>query len=126
MNLEPNGELVPIGGGDPIPLVRPTMKIGRRESCDICLRFPNISGEHSELNFIEGYWQVSDLGSTNGTKVNGARVTRKVLRPGDELTIANRKFNIEYQIGPNANRQAAALEDSSDDIMSVGLLERAG
>ncbi len=121
---EPNGELVPIGGGDPIPLIRTSMKIGRRESCDICLRFPNISGEHSELNFIEGYWQISDLNSTNGTKVNGSRVQRKILQPGDQVTIANRRFTIEYRLGPNANLDA--LEDSSDDIMTTGLLERAG
>lgn len=124
MSLEPNGELVPIGGGDPIPLERAIMKIGRRESCDICLRFPNISGEHSQLNFIEGYWQISDLGSTNGTKVNGSRVQRKVLRTGDEVTIANRRFTIEYQIPAEANR--AALEDSGEDIMTSSLLERAG
>ena len=39
-----NGELVPVGGGDPIPLIRPILTLGRRESCDICISFPNISG----------------------------------------------------------------------------------
>ena len=69
------GELLPVLGGDAIPLVRPTMKIGRRESCDICLRFPNISSMHCELSLKpEGYWVVRDLNSLNGIKVNGQRL----------------------------------------------------
>ena len=48
------GELVPVGGGDSIPLIRNVMSIGRRESCDICLQFPNISALHCELAFRDG------------------------------------------------------------------------
>src|SRR5437660_927770 len=69
MNQELNGELVPIGGGDSIPLIRPALTVGRRESCDICINFPNISGVHCELNFRDGYWYIRDLNSTNGIKV---------------------------------------------------------
>src|SRR5688572_5818812 len=65
-----HGHLVPVGGGDNIPLIRSVMTLGRRDSCDICLRFPNISGRHCELSFREGYWFVRDLNSTNGIKVN--------------------------------------------------------
>src|SRR5690349_11165288 len=55
MSLEANGELVPVGGGDSIPLLRETLTIGRRDSCDIPLRFPNVSGIHCQLNFHDGY-----------------------------------------------------------------------
>ena len=41
----------PVGGGDPIPLKRGVLTIGRRESCDISLKFPNISGLHCELAY---------------------------------------------------------------------------
>jgi adenylate cyclase len=127
MSQLPHGELVPIGGGDPVPLVRSPMKIGRRDSCDICLRFPNISGEHSELTFTTGLWTVSDLGSTNGTKVNGVRVQRKVVRPGDEISFANRRFRIQYQIPADvANRHVVADEEVGSDVLHVPLLERAG
>lgn len=127
MSQLPHGELVPLGGGDPVPLVRTPMKIGRRDSCDICLRFPNISGEHSELSFADGFWQVSDLGSTNGTKVNGVRVQRKLVRPGDEISFANRRYRIQYQVsGEAVNRHVVVEEEVGSDILEVPLLERAG
>jgi adenylate cyclase len=128
MSQLPNGELVPVGGGDPVPLVRTPMKIGRRDSCDICLRFPNISGQHSELTFLDGFWTISDLGSSNGTKVNGIRVQRKLLRPGDEVTFANRSFKIQYKMTGDLNRHIVLEEEQEEveDILNVPLLERAG
>lgn len=117
------GELTPIGGGDAIPLIQERLVIGRRESCDICLRFPNVSGQHCELRFKEGYWYIRDLNSTNGVKVNGDRVQQKLLRPGDEVGIAKRRYKIQYNLPAGQN----ALEDMiEDDIMSESLLERAG
>lgn len=123
MIREANGELVPVGGGDSIPLARSQMTIGRRESCDICLRFPNISGRHCELVFHDGYWYVRDLGSTNGVKVNGQRVQQKVLRPGDEIAIAKRRYTIDYQLMAGKHAMEEMMEE---DVMSQSLLEKAG
>jgi adenylate cyclase len=120
--FQPNGELIPVGGGDSIPLVREVLTIGRRESCDICLRFPNISGLHAQLSFQEGYWRVRDLGSTNGIKVNGNRVLEKLLHPNDEISIGKRKFTIEYEL-PAGRR---ALEEVEEDLLGQSLLEKAG
>lgn len=123
MAFEGNGELIPVGGGDPIPLIRPVLVIGRRETCDIPLKFHNISSRHAELTFQDGYWHIRDLGSTNGIRVNGARVMQKPLRPGDQITIGKRPFVIEYT--PTAGRRA--LEEMiEDDVMSLPLLEKAG
>lgn len=125
MSFEPNGELVPVGGGDAIPLVRPVLTLGRRASCDICLHFPNISGNHCELTYAEGAWVIRDLNSTNGIKVNGQRVERKVLRPDDTITIGKRNFTIHYAL--EIGRQALAeLLDESEDLMDQPLLEKAG
>ncbi len=124
MSQEPNGELVPVGGGDPIPLVRDVMTLGRRESCDVCLRFPNVSGRHCELTFRNGYWEVRDLGSTNGIKVNVERVQRKVLRPGDEIKIAKRAYTINYQLAAGRRALDEILEE--EDVMGQSLLEKAG
>jgi adenylate cyclase len=121
--MRPHGELIPLGGGDTIVLDRERMTVGRRESCDICLRFPNVSSIHCELLFRDGYWYVQDKGSTNGTKVNGMRVLKKVLIPGDELSIAKRKFTVKYNI-PSDKRMEELLEE--EDVMSQSLLERAG
>ena len=122
MSLEPNGELVPLGGGDAIPLIRDVLTIGRRESCDICMRFQNVSGMHAELTFQDGCWYIRDLNSTNGIKVNGVRVQKKPLHPNDEITIAKRRYKIHY----NMEVGKRALEEIEEDIMSQSLLERAG
>jgi adenylate cyclase len=124
MALQPNGELTPVGGGDSIPLIREHLVIGRRESCDIPLRLPNVSGLHCELNFRKGFWSLRDLGSTNGVKVNGTRVLEKLLRPGDTITIAKRSYTIEYQ-APAGRALEEILEDE-EEIMGQSLLEKAG
>jgi adenylate cyclase len=123
MNYEVHGELQPVGGGDSIPLLRDLLTLGRRESCDICLRFPNISGLHAQLQFRNGYWYIRDMNSTNGVKVQGLRVQEKLLHPRDEITIGKRKYVIEYELP--ADRRALD-EVVEEDIMSQSLLEKAG
>lgn len=122
MSHEVHGELVPVGGGDSIPLIRPVLTVGRRETCDICMKFPNVSGLHAELSFREGYWFIRDLNSTNGIKVNGVRVNEKRVYPKDELSIGKRSFVIQYTMPSNRH----AMEELEEDIMSQSLLERAG
>ncbi|GAB6166602.1 FHA domain-containing protein [Thermostilla marina] len=120
------GELIPLGGGDPIPLFKKNLIVGRRESCDIVLRFANVSSRHCELFVVGGYWYVRDLNSKNGIKVNGVRVREKRLDPGDELSIARHKYEIRYSpvelgaVGPPPPEVIDA------DIFSRSLLERAG
>jgi adenylate cyclase len=123
MSHQVHGELIPVGGGDNIPLIREQLTVGRRESCDICMQFPNISGRHCELTFRNGYWYIRDLNSTNGIKVNGVRVNDKLLHPGDELSIGKRRYNIQYNLPAD---QRGLEEETSEDIMSQSLLERAG
>ena len=118
------GELVPVGGGDPIPLVRTTMTVGRRESCDIRLNFQNVSGTHCELSFRNGVWHVRDLGSTNGIKVNGERTLRRPLRPGDEIGIANHRYTIHYQLAAGTTLEDVFTEE--ENVFGQSLLEKAG
>src|SRR5258708_731960 len=120
MSFKPHGELIPVGGGDTIQLVRDVLSMGRRESCDICIRYPNVSGVHAELHFRDGYWRIRDLNSTNGVKVNGLRVTEKLLHPDDEISISKRRFTIQYEL-PAVKR---ALEEMEEDILSQSLLEK--
>jgi adenylate cyclase len=123
MSLNIHGELIPVGGGDNIPLIRDVLTIGRRESCDICMRYPNISGLHCELTFRNGYWYIRDHNSTNGIKVNGARVSEKLLHPKDEVSIGKRRFTIRYDLPAD---QRGLEEVQEEDIMSQSLLEKAG
>src|SRR5262249_53167441 len=123
MNHQPHGELVPVGGGDTIPLIREALTVGRRESCDICMRFPNVSGVHCELLHRNGYWYVRDLNSTNGVKVNGLRVQEKPLPPGDEVAIAKRRFTINYELPADRRGLEEVVEE---DVLSQPLLAKAG
>lgn len=124
--MQTYGELVPLGGGDPIPLLKKTLLMGRREKCDIVLRFQNVSAHHCQLTLNGGYWYVKDMKSRNGTKVNGIRVTEKRLDPGDTLSVAKHKYEMQYSpvdlgaVGPPPN------DDLKSDIFSRSLLERAG
>ncbi len=124
MTKSERGELVPIGGGDAIPLISDVMTIGRRESCDICLRFQNISGSHCELALKNGIWHLRDLGSTNGVKVNGERTHRRPLRPGDEICVANHKYTIQYQLPPDSTLEDVFSEE--EDVFGQSLMEKAG
>lgn len=114
------GELTPCGGGDPIPLLGRKLMVGRRSSCDICLRFPNVSSQHCELELKGGYWHVRDLGSSNGIKVNGEQCVTHCLMPGDVLHIARHRFRVDYA----ASGSAPPPED--EDPLEMSLMEKAG
>ena len=122
------GTLVPVEGGDPIPLIADTMTIGRRESCDICLKHANVSSRHGELAFQNGYWQVRDLGSQNGIKINGSsRITPmewKPIQPGDEISFASHQFALNYTVEDPQALQAALAQE--EDIFGKSLMEKAG
>lgn len=91
------GILLPVGGGDPIPLLKPELVIGRRGGCDIRLDFENVSGKHCTLKMINGVWHVRDMGSTNGTTVNGSRTTSQhPIMPEDEFGVADHLYTIDY------------------------------
>jgi pSer/pThr/pTyr-binding forkhead associated (FHA) protein len=118
------GELIPIGGGDSIPLLKTTLIVGRRESSDIVLRFPNVSGKHCELMFEEGFWTARDLGSANGTKVNGFRVSESQLLPGDKVGFSKHVYEIRYE--QNQFEQSAKEKSPQKNIFEKSLLESAG
>lgn len=120
------GELVPQGGGDPVPLLLKKLLVGRRDSCDIALRFPNVSSRHCELELVSGYWLVRDLGSSNGTKVNGVRVRAKWVLPGDELAVAKHRFKIDYNILPGAPPPPPIEDDDNNVDLGTSLMEKAG
>ena len=120
------GELVPQGGGDPIPLRKDRLMVGRRETCDIILRFGNVSSNHCELTLESGYWFVKALGSRNGTRLNGYRITKKRMDPGDTLSIAKRDYKAKYSPAELGAEGPPPDVDVMVEIMSQSLLEGAG
>jgi hypothetical protein len=82
--------LVRVSGGGPprVDLPPGGLTIGRSSSSGLVLRDdPLVSRQHARLDWTGGEWVLNDLDARNGTFVNGARVTRQALRPGDQIGI---------------------------------------
>jgi hypothetical protein len=69
--------------------------IGRSRTCDVVVTCSDVSRRHARLLFRDGSWFVHDLGSTNGTTVNGTRVGRCRLQAGDRLTVGTHRLEID-------------------------------
>lgn len=100
-------QLIPVDGGEPIELTHDLTLVGRKTGvCDLVLDRGSVSKMHCLVVKTDGLLFIRDLASTNGTKVNGQRVTRGALLPGDELAFASVKFRVH--LGP---ARAAPVED---------------
>ena len=77
----PKGEVVSLEFGD-------RLIVGREGACNLVLPNPRVSRRHCELRFLHGSAWVTDLDSTNGTKLNGRRVSvPTLLRDGDLIEV---------------------------------------
>ncbi len=69
-------------------LDKPVITIGRAPGNDLVLPHPSVSGRHAQvMKQPDGRFQVRDLGSTNGTYLNGVKIATAVAGPGDRVTI---------------------------------------
>ena len=72
--------------------------IGRSRQSDVVLSDPNISRQHAEIRPRGGSWVLTDLGSTNGSRLNGRTVERsEVIRPGDEIELGSTVLRFELE-----------------------------
>ena len=99
----PDGRLVDV------KLERERVTIGRRADNDLCLPYPAVSGEHAAVVTILADSFLEDLGSTNGTLVNGKAVAKHFLRDRDHIDIG--KHKIVYVVD-----DAAKLEPDPPDV----------
>jgi hypothetical protein len=86
-----------VGGGRRNVLSGSRVVVGRSREADLVIQDPNISRRHAELRRGDEGWQIVDLGSTNGIKVNGRRVDSQTLRPGDQVTIGVTDLTFELE-----------------------------
>lgn len=77
----------PDGAMRDIKLDRDRITIGRRADNDVCLPFPAVSADHAEIITVVADSFLHDLGSTNGTLVNGSRISKHFLRNHDKIDI---------------------------------------
>jgi hypothetical protein len=75
--------------GDRLPLGEQTVTFGRKPESTVQLADPNVSRNHAEIRAQGNGWVLVDLGSTNGTRVNGVRISSHELTEGDEIAFGN-------------------------------------
>jgi FHA domain-containing protein len=93
----------------------PLTLVGRSRACEVCLDASRVSRHHCCLAFGHGEILVRDLDSTNGTRINGRRVEKGLLRPGDVLGIAHLRFRLivlDWTEGPGS-RETHRDEDAA-------------
>ena len=72
--------------------------LGRSRQCDVVLNDPNISRRHAEIRPRGGSWVLTDLGSTNGCRINGRRIDgSEVIRSGDKLELGETSLTFELE-----------------------------
>ena len=75
--------------GEQISLNQPVLRIGRREGNDLIISDPSISGSHCEIEKNASGYTLRDLGSTNGTRVNGEAVAVSGLFRNDVIHVGD-------------------------------------
>src|SRR4051812_25375894 len=80
-----------------IPLDGVVVVVGRHRWCDVRIDSSRVSRRHCDLVPEGEGILVRDLGSANGTWINGTRIEHGILRPGDELSIAHYRYQTEFR-----------------------------
>ncbi len=88
--------------------------IGRKSDCDISIKDPAVSGNHAQLKETSDGCRIEDLGSTNGVHLKGQKITQKILKNEDVVTIG--EHQLRFLISKTEANQSA------QDVASVGYL----
>jgi pSer/pThr/pTyr-binding forkhead associated (FHA) protein len=111
-------QLVPLQGGEPITIDKDITVVGRQaEHCDLVLDRKSVSKIHCIIARTDGLLFVRDLDSTNGTKVNGQRIIRGALLPGDQLAFAGEKFRVH--LGPSPAAPLTPTPERTEEIQAA-------
>jgi len=97
--------------------------LGRKAECDWCVADKTVSRNHARVEIAEGLEEVKvfDLGSHNGTSVNGDRIDEAVLKPGDAVSFGNTEFRLEKGTTAEGNSQTHVELARTDPLNSVYL-----
>jgi pSer/pThr/pTyr-binding forkhead associated (FHA) protein len=110
-------------------LHKQTTTVGRREDCDVRIPLGEISRKHCRLIREDDTLKIEDLGSSNGTYINGQRIQGATLSPGDTIKIGSVVFVVQLdgvpgddELSPFTSDNAAAVaDDTSSHGSSPGL-----
>jgi len=117
-----------------LDLSGPVITIGRALDNDIRLANTRVSRHHSRIEAKGDQAWVIDLGSANGTQVNGERVTRKLLVSGDEIELGGTRISIDSQGGsrgvpvevPRVRRPDSEAEAADDELVAHETIRATG
>jgi hypothetical protein len=94
-DLSPPLRLLPSEPGIPqVPLVSSPVRVGRADDNDLVLADPEVSRHHARLELDGKSWRAIDLGSTNGTWVNGERLKTATITAGDEVAFGSIRYTV--------------------------------
>lgn len=100
---EPEREVVTLTvAGRSHDITTPRVVLGRSRDCDVCISDLNVSRRHAELRQEGATYWIVDLGSMNGTLLNGRRVERERLRDGDRITLGESEIVFGRSLSPNS------------------------
>jgi hypothetical protein len=85
--------------GRDLSLDQGVIVIGRSSGCDVVVDDPNVSRRHAEIRRLGEGYSLVDLGSTNGTEVNGQRVGETSLMNGDVIGVGTTRLTFERRLG---------------------------
>lgn len=107
-----------------VPVTQETLTLGRRPDCDLRIPFLEVSRRHCELRLGDGEVLLKDLNSSNGTFVNGKRVSEVKLQPGDRIKIGPVVFVVQIDGKPEVIEPIVApplleeLDEIGDTVVS--------
>jgi pSer/pThr/pTyr-binding forkhead associated (FHA) protein len=109
--------LISVDGGENLDVQKEMTIIGRKEHCDLTIDHKSVSKQHCVILRADGAVFLRDLGSTNGTSVNGQRVRRAALLPNDLVQIAGFRFKVHFGAEePARNVQEYTQQMSPEDV----------
>jgi pSer/pThr/pTyr-binding forkhead associated (FHA) protein len=91
----PDDAFLVLEGVKVVPLAQAIINIGRRFENHIVIDDPRISRFHAQLRAVDGRFELFDMDSTGGTYINGMRISKSILYPGDEISLAG--FTMVYR-----------------------------
>lgn len=124
--------LVSLNGRAEIPLNRLLVVVGRLQECEVRLDSSRISRRHCCLALDQGEVLVRDLGSRNGTRINGMDIQEGILKPGDELSIGHLTYRLEFSrepatdVGPGQARPSPTMVDDEPETSLCDILRPHG
>lgn len=114
--LRPKGD----GTKSGFPLNKDHMIVGREVKCAIMLNHGSVSRQHSSITRLAEGYLLKDMGSSNGTFVNGHRVQEALLKDGDRISIGDCEFWFEAPANEQSANSAPGLEPGLSKMTAGG------